>query len=131
MMRSRHNRTRGMVVATLFVILITLFSSCQRNDDPFFGRWTVEKVNVAFDESIASPEMVRQVGGMEKSNSIEITKDSVLTLITDGDTLTGRCSLQGVGLTCEGKPFGRYENGKIQTETQTPMGKVVVVYRKD
>ncbi len=119
-----------MVVATLFVILIILFSSCHRNNDPFIGRWTVEKVNVAFDENLASPEMVRQLGEMEKGNIIEISKDSMLTFIAESDTLQGRCSLKGTQIFFEGKSFGRYENGLIETETKTPLGKTKVVYRK-
>ena len=130
MMRSGHNRTKGMVVATIFVILIILFSSCHRNNDPFIGRWTVEKVNVAFDENLASPEMVRQLGEMEKGNIIEISKDSMLTFIAESDTLQGRCSLKGTQIFFEGKPSGRYENGLIETETKTPLGKTKVVYRK-
>lgn len=126
---NRSYSNRG--ICALLLVIVLLISSCRRNNDPLIGRWTVEKVNVAFDENLASPEMVRQMGGMEKSNVIEITKDSVMTFISDGDTLKGRCALKGKQLTCEGKLFGTYEKGKIQTETQTPMGKMVVVYRKE
>ena len=111
--------------------MFLLLSSCHRNNDPLIGRWTVEKVNVAFDENLASPEMVRQLGEMEKGNVIEITKDSVMTFVTEGDTLRGRCSFQGTRLFCDGKLFGQIEAGTLMTETQTPMGKIVVVYRKD
>lgn len=93
------------------------------------GRWTVEKVNVEFNEQIATPEMVRQYGEMEKGNVIEISKDSVLTFISEGDTLRGKCSLSGTQLFCDGKVFGRYEKQLI-TESNTPLGKVIVYYRK-
>ena len=74
--------------------------------------------------------MVKQYGELEKGNIIEITNDSVLTLITGGDTLTGRCALKGTQLICDGQPFGLFEKGKIQTETGTPLGKIVVIYRR-
>lgn len=119
-----------MVVATLFVILIILFSSCHRNNDPFIGRWTVEKVNVAFDENLASPEMVRQLGEMEKGNIIEISKDSMLMLISGGDTVHGQCSLRGTLVLLDGKTFGKMEDGFLETETSTPLGKVKVLYKK-
>lgn len=83
-----------------------------------------------FNEQIATPEMVRQYGEMEKGNVIEICKDSVLTFISEGDTLRGRCSLRGFQLSCDGKPFGRYENGYIETEAVTLLGMVRVVYKK-
>ena len=111
------------------VLLLLLVASCHR-DDPFIGRWTVEKVNVDFNEQIATPEMVRQYGELEKGNVIEISKDSVLTFVSDGDTVRGRCSLKGNQILWEGKSFGRYENGWIETETRTPLGNIKVVYRK-
>ena len=77
------------------VLLLLLVASCHR-DDPFIGRWKVEKVNVDFNEQIATPEMVRQYGELEKGNVIEISKDSVLTFVSDGDTVRGRkCIARG------------------------------------
>ena len=111
------------------ILFIGVLSSCHR-DDPFFGRWTVEKVNVDFNEQIATPEMVRQYGELEKGNVIEISRDSVLTVISEGDTLQGQCSLQGAQIFIEGKFFGRYERGQIETERATPLGKIVVRYQK-
>ena len=117
--------------SSLALLLIMLFPSCGRNDDPFIGRWVVEKVHVEFNENGSTPEMVRQLGEMEKGNVIEISSDSVLCLISDGDTLKGLCSLHGTQLTFGGKPFGTLERGRIRTETDTPLGKVGVCYKKD
>ena len=118
------------VVCFVVMMLLVLVSSCHRNKDPFIGRWTVEKVNVEFREDVVTPEMVRQYGELEKDNLIEIGKDSVLTMISGGDTLKGRCSLQGGQLFFEGNPFGHYERGLIETETVTPLGTVKVIYSK-
>lgn len=122
-----HSVRGAMSVALMLVLL----ASCHRNKDPFFGRWTVEKVNVEFKEDLATPEMIRQYGEMEKGNIIEIGKDSVMTMISYGDTLRGSCSLKGGQLYVEGTPMGWYEQGRIRTETLTPLGKVKVVYSKD
>lgn len=111
-------------------MMLVLLASCHRNNDPFFGRWTVEKVNVEFKEDLATPEMVRQYGEMEKGNIIEISEDSLLTMISNGDTLRGSCSLKGGQLYVEGTTLGWYEQGRIRTETLTPLGKVKVVYSK-
>ena len=112
------------------ILFAVLLSSCCRTDDSLIGRWTVERVNVEFDETRSTPEMVRQYGELEKGNVIEISKDSLLTFVSNGDTLTGSCSLKGTQLTCDGKPFGLYVKGIIQTETDTPLGKIVVVYHR-
>ena len=113
----------------IVAVLLLLVVSCT-HEDPFVGRWTVDRVNVDFNEQIATPEMVRQYGELEKGNIIEISKDSLLTLIADGDTLQGQCSLKGNQIVVEGSVFGRFENGMIETETKTPLGNIKVVYRK-
>lgn len=110
--------------------MLLLLSSCHRHSDPLIGRWTVEKVNVDFNENKATPEMVRQYGDMEKGNVIEISKDSVLTFISSGDTLRGKCSLMGSQLFCDGKLFGSLEGGKMIAKNKTPIGTIEVVYVK-
>lgn len=116
----------------LFAIgLVLLFlQSCAPKQDPFVGRWTVDKVNVDFDANAATPEMVRQYGSMEKDNILIISPDSVLTLIMDADTMRCRCSLRGGQILCDGELWGRFENGAIKTEILTPMGYVRTVYKK-
>ena len=114
----------------LIGLLLLLLASCAPKDDPFFGRWTVDKVNVDFDADWATPEMVRQFGSMEKDNVIMISNDSVFTLVMDGDTMQGRCSLQGTRVFVDGEPWGWFEEGMIKTETSTPMGIVKTSYIK-
>lgn len=113
------------------VLLMWLFvaTSCHRND-ALVGRWTVDRVNVEFDENKSTPEMVRQYGELEKDNVIEISCDSTLTFISSGDTLRGRCSLHVPNLYCDGILFGQFDNGLLKTETSTPMGELVVYYKK-
>ena len=112
------------------MIIVCWLSSCVGRQDPLIGRWSVEKVNVEFNENLATPEMVRQYGELEKGNVLEIRADSVLTLVSGGDTITGRCSLKGKQLFCEGRFFGRLEGGKIHTHAQTPLGTIGVIYTK-
>ena len=114
----------------LIGLLLLLLASCTPKDDPFFGRWTVDKVQVDFDVDWATPEMVRQYGSMEKNNVIMISPDSVLTLVMDGDTMQGRCSLRGSQILCDGEPWGVFEEGIIKTETFTPMGYLKTSYVK-
>ncbi|MBR3710639.1 MAG: hypothetical protein IKM99_06705 [Bacteroidales bacterium] len=118
----------ALVVA---VIMVLLLSSCHRNDDPLFGRWVVEKVNVEFDENKSTPEMVRQYGEMERGNVIEIGKDSSMIFISDGDTSWGKIGGKGEALFYDGVLFGQFKDGVIITETSTPIGKVRVSYKKD
>lgn len=109
---------------------LLLLASCAPKEDAFFGRWTVDKVNVEFDEEWATPEMVRQVGAMEKNNVVIITPDSLLTFVNEGDTIQYRCRLHGNQILCDGEPWGSYERGVITTKTSSPMGSVKVLYKK-
>ena len=74
--------------------------------------------------------MVRQYGEMEKGNIIEISKDSMLTFVSDGETLVGRCSLQGQQLYQDSVLFGHFEGERLVTEETTPLGKLTVCYKK-
>ena len=114
----------------LAIAAVLLLASCYRTDDPLIGRWTVEKVNVEFNENIATPEMVRQYGEMEKGNIIEIGKDSILTFVSEGDTLKAQCSLKGQQLYCDGVVFGILKDGKLVTESNSPIGTIVVTYQQ-
>lgn len=81
-----------------------------------------------FDENIATPEMVRMLGEIEKGNVVEISKDSLLLFISDGDTMRSSCSLRGETLYFDGRPFARFSAGSLVTEEDTPLGKVTVRY---
>ena len=131
----RHCERNGVergnpIIFPLLVSLFLFLPSCHRTNDPLIGRWTVEKVNVEFNEQIATPEMVRQYGEMEKGNVIEIGQDSTLVFVSDGDTVGGKCSLEGSQLFCDGKLFGSLEGGKLITQNKTPIGTIEVVYLK-
>lgn len=116
--------------ALVIGLVLLILASCAPKDDPFFGRWTVDKVNVDFDADWATPEMVRQFGSMEKDNVVMISNDSVLTLVMDGDTMHGKCSLQGARIMVDSEPWGWFEEGIIKTVTSTPMGNVKTSYVK-
>ena len=125
----RKSTLKNVCYIAFYFILLSFFS-CHRNQDTLVGRWIVDKVNVDFHEDVATPEMVRQFGEMEKGNVMEISLDSVSTMIMDGDTLTGRYSMQDGKLLWNGEPFGKWEDGLIKTEALTPMGTVRTSYKK-
>lgn len=118
------------VLGVACFLVLSLFFSCHRNQDTLVGRWIVDKVNVDFHENLATPEMVRQFGELEKGNVVEISMDSVLTLIMDGDTVTGRYSMQDGKVIWDGEPFGSVEDGVMKTEVLTPLGWVRTTYKK-
>ena len=104
--------------------------ACTHEADSLVGTWTVDKVNVQFDEQHNTPELVKQIGEMEKENVISISKDSTLTFKGLEESWQDRISLKNDTLLLEGTAFGIWKDGCIVTRTGSPLGEVVVTYRK-
>lgn len=115
----------------LFLLpLAAMLCACTPKADPLFGTWTVSKVNVQFDEQRNTPELVKQVGEMEKQNVFSISKDSTLVFKGLEEEWQGRASLKNDTLYLEGTAFGVWKGGEIVTRTDSPLGEIVVVYKK-
>ena len=116
----------------LFITLGLMLAACQPDTDSLIGTWTVNKVNVQFDERHSTPELVKQIGEMEKQNVITISKDSTLTFKGLEESSQGKISLKGDGsLLFNGAVFGIWKNSEIVTKTNSPLGEVVVTYKKE
>ena len=119
---------------SLFLLagLAVAFAACHCNPtDSLIGTWTVDKVNVQFDEQRSTPELVKQMGEMEKQNVILISKDSTLTFKALDSSTQGKLKLNADGtLFLNGTNFGQWKEGQIVTRTNSPIGEVVVIYKK-
>ena len=112
--------------------LAAMLCACHPKADPLFGTWTISKVNVQFDEQRNTPELVKQMGEMEKQNVITIDNDSILTFKGLDEEWQGRISLRSDGtILHEGIIFGTWKNGEIVTRNGSPLGEVVVTYKKE
>lgn len=120
---------------TPFLFLLSLAFSlcaCHPKTDSLFGQWKADKVNVQFDEQRSTPEVVKQIGEMERQNRFTISKDSILVFNSLEMETTGRISSDKQGrLFLDGAPFGQWKDGQIVTTTASPIGDIVVVYKKD
>ena len=115
----------------ILLSLAGILCACTPKADPFFGTWTVSKVNVQFDEQRSTPELVKQVGEMEKQNVIAISNDSTLTFKGLEEEWQERISLLNDTMLVNGKAFGIWKDGAIVTRTDSPLGEIIVVYKKD
>ena len=114
----------------LLLAFAAALSACTHDADSLIGTWTVSKVNVQFDERRNTPELVKQVGEMEKQNVISISKDSTLVFKGLEEEWQSKASLKNDTLYLEGTAFGIWKGGEIVTRTNSPLGEVVVTYRK-
>ena len=121
-------KKRLLLLAGLAVALI----ACHCNPtDSLIGTWTVDKVNVQFDERRSTPELVKQMSEMERQNVITISKDSTLTFKGLEEEIQGRIKLENNGtLLFDSVVFGIWKEGQIITRTDSPIGEIVVTYKK-
>ena len=115
----------------LLLALAAMLSACTQKGDSLIGIWTVSKVNVQFDERRNTPELVKQVGEMEKQNVITIDNDSILTFKGLDEEWQAKISLKNDTLLCNGKAFGIWKDSAIVTRTDSPLGEIIVVYKKE
>lgn len=114
----------------LFGLALVLLA-CNEKPNSLIGDWVADKVNVRFDENHSTPEMVKQIGEMEKQNTFRISADSILVFNSLESQLQGRLTLDNEGtLYCDGTLFGQWKEGQIVTRTDSPLGEIVVWYRK-
>lgn len=111
--------------------LIVSLTACTPKTDSLIGTWTVDKVHVQFDESRATPELVRQTGDMERKNSFSINSDSILVFKGLEEEWRSKTNLRNDTLFLEGTAFGVWKDGRIVTRIGSPLGEVVVTYKKE
>ena len=118
---------------SLFLLLAfaMILSACTQKADSLIGIWTVSKVTVQFDEQRSTPELVKQVGEMERQNVISISKDSILTFKGLEDSWQDRICLKNDTLLREGTAFGIWKDDRIITRSGSPLGEVAVTYKKE
>ena len=108
-----------------------LLSACTEKPDSLIGEWVADKVNVRFDENRSTPEMVKQIGEMEKQNSLAIGNDSILVFKGLDHETQGLVKVGADGtLFLDGEMFGQWKEGCILTKTASPLGEITVVYKK-
>lgn len=115
-----------------FFGLVLLLIACTQKPDTLIGDWVADKVNVQFDENHATPELVKQIGEIEKQNRISISSDSTLVFKTLDSESQGHITVDEQGVVyCDGKKFGLWKDGMIVTTTSSPLGAITVKYRKE
>lgn len=128
----------AVIVLSIVVALSSLFVSCESRRGLLSGEWKVDKVEMDFDESRVTPEMVRQIGAQEKMGYMIFNADSSLHLY-DGEVVMKTrysCGTDG-SLYYESTDsarvmtyLGRYVSGKIVVERHGVLGKTRLTYIK-
>jgi hypothetical protein len=129
--------------STTLLLLFGLFfiKSCDtRQKEVLKGTWSVVKIEAQFDEQRANPMMLNQVLALEKQTQLQFLNDSVLQLISEEEQTSYTVRIQSDGqifispgrdsLSGSESLFGQIHNGIIRRLSSTPIGNVVLYFKK-
>lgn len=125
----------------LLTMATLLFVSCGSSpESKLIGTWKAQKVETDFDEKQTTPEMLRQVVEMQKETYFKIINDSTLIIVSPGNTHETIFTLdkdsKSIAYFFDGYPginnvLGTLSDGKIVSESTTPLGKITIYYEKE
>ena len=124
----------------LSVIALFWLASCSSPESKLIGTWKVQDVETNFDEQSVSPEMLSQVIDMQKQTYFRILNDSTMAIISNDNTHEAKWVLNPddntitfffEGMETTPNTLGKYADAMIISETNTPLGKMVIFYGKE
>ncbi|NOY50107.1 MAG: hypothetical protein GXO88_06055 [Chlorobi bacterium] len=127
------------VINIVFVSLFLILISCGNKKSELIGTWKVVDVETHFDEAKMTPAMVSQVVAMQKETFFKIRDDSVLIIYTKDNTHEARWDFgnddQTLNYYFDSSPttinkLGTFVEGNIVSETNAPIGKMIITYGK-
>ncbi len=136
-------RYRLIPLSIFVTFLFSTIYSC--NSDPkskLLGTWKAENVEIDFDEQVASPELIRQVGLENKELSFKFTSDTTMVLYisaaSDPQNLFWTLDANGSTIYYSYKKddldtveLGKLIEGKIVAESTTPLGSIKTTFVKE
>jgi len=130
----------------LFVIgvfgLMALFSCQSTPESKLIGTWKVVEVETDFDETRVTPQTIKQVVETQKQTFFRILNDSVMVIISLGNTYEAKWKLnpedQNITYIFDDTDkmdmpnnLGVYKDNQIVAESKMSMGKMVVHFEKE
>ena len=126
---SRHILRKFLEILAIFALF-----SCSRSSS-IIGTWTVEKINFEFDERKSTPEMIQQLGEIERHNTLIFKNDSIVHINMAAIDADYHYQISKDG-TISLKPSDHLisnislNQNVINTETETPIGMMTITYEK-
>jgi hypothetical protein len=133
----KHHTLRLLTTLMMTIFLVSCGSNPEKE---LLGTWKVENVQTDFNEKEVTPEMLAQVVDMQKQTYFRFMSDSVMVIISSNNTHEANWTyneeenmimyfFEGM----ETRPFelGKLVDDKIIQESETALGKITTIYRKD
>ncbi len=132
----KHQVFSLIVTITIATIIVSCGSSQSKK---LIGTWKVEDVQTDFNEMEVTPEMLSQVVDMQKQTYFRFMNDSIMVIISNNDTHEAHWSFNDEenmimyffeGMETRPYELGKFEGDKIVQESNTALGKITTIYRK-
>lgn len=124
----------------VFAVVIFMTSCSGTAESKLIGTWKAQKVETDFDEQFTTPEMLKQVAEMQKETYFKITNDSILIIVSPDITHETQWTLDPKDKTITYvfdnsssyiNKLGTFKDGKIVSESKTPLGIITIYYEKE
>lgn len=120
---------------------ILLISSCGGSpESKLIGTWKVSDVQTDFREAEVTPETYAQVVEIQKQTHFRILNDSTMVIISNNNTHEAKWFLDETeneityffsGMESTQNKLGKFKNSQIISESETPLGTIMIYYDKE
>ena len=120
---------------------ILLLSSCGGSlESKLIGTWKVSDVQTDFKEAEVTPETYAQVVEIQKQTHFRILNDSTMVIISNNNTHEAKWFLNTdeneityffSGMESTQNKLGNYKDSQIVSESETPLGTIMIYYDKE
>jgi len=134
-----NTKIMNKVLAVGVSVLMFWLISCSSPQSKLEGTWKVKKVETNFDEQKVSPETLKQVVEMQKEMYFRFLNDSAMIIISNDNTHEAKWKFDKddntiyfyfPGMETSLTKLGVYLDNEIVAETNTPLGKITIIYEK-
>jgi len=127
------------IVSKLLFLSIILFVSCSSTENKLTGVWKVQDVKTDFNENKTTPQMLQQIGEIQKQTHFKIKNDSVMVIISNNKTYEAVWSFDKdtkvVNYHFKGDAnihkLGTFIDPNIVSESKTQLGTITTIYAKE
>lgn len=128
------------LIKIISIAIVLIATSCSGPENKLTGTWKVADVETDFDDSKVTPAMALQIVEMQNETYFRILNDSIIIIVSSDNTHEAKWSFNNeddvVSYYFESTPsrknkLGTLIDGNIVSETNAPIGKMVITYGKE
>lgn len=128
------------LIKIISIVMVLIATSCSGPENKLTGTWKVADVETDFDDNKVTPAMALQIVEMQNETYFRILNDSIIIIVSSDNTHEAKWSFNNetdvMSYYFESTPsrknkLGTLVDGNIISETNAPIGKMVITYSKE